>query len=52
MIFSFETASPLRKRKVKKDFSLYKRFSEEFKNFENFGASLEEVVYCDFHHVK
>ena len=42
MIFSYKTVNPW------KDFSLYKRFLEEFKNFENFGATLEEVVHHIF----
>ena len=49
MIKPFESTNPLAKRKIQKDFSLYKRFSETFKDLENFGATLKEVVHCVFH---
>ena len=35
MIFPFENLSPLRKRKEEKEFSVYKRISEEFMEFWN-----------------
>ena len=44
--------NPLRKRKTQEDFSLYKKFLEKFENFENFRATLEEVIHCIFLYAK
>ena len=38
MILPFDTVNTLRKRKAQKDFSLYKRFLEKFKKFEDVGS--------------
>ena len=38
MILPFDTVNTLRKRKAQKDFSLYKRFLEIFKKFEDVGS--------------
>ena len=46
MVFSHEPVTPLKKSNVQKDIKLYKRVSEDYKNFENFGAKLEEVFHC------
>ena len=48
IIYPFETVNPFRKGKAQKDFSFYKRFLEELKNFENFGATLEDMMLCVF----
>ena len=42
MILPFETMTPLKKRKAKKNFTVRKRFWEEV-SFENFLTSLEEL---------
>ena len=44
-----DTFHAVSNRKAQKDFSLCKRFEEKLKNLENFGATLEEVIYCVFH---
>ena len=52
MIFLLENVIHLKKRKLQKDFSACKGFSEEFMNFENFVAALEELVHQVFHYAK
>ena len=52
MMFTFEIMNPSKKKKTQKDSRSYKRFSEEFKNFENFRPPLEEVIHCVFQHAK
>ena len=46
MMLPLDTVNPLRKSKVQKDFSLHKRF------LENFGVTLEEVLHYVLHYSK
>ena len=51
-MFSFENMNPLKQRKSKKDFSFCKTFLEKFKNLENFGEILIDVIHCVFQYAK